>query len=66
MTTNILSDDVVEYQMQIHIFGNIPSPSEATFGLRKWQIGERKEAEVRQFVERNFYVDDGLLSLPAK
>lgn len=40
--------------------GTSPSPSIATRGLRK--SVECSDADVRYFVTRNFYVDDGLTS----
>ena len=43
------------------MFGNSASPALATLGLRRTV---RKAVEdVQQFVCRNFYVDDGLLSV---
>ena len=58
-------NSIVEYRMNVHIFGNGPSPAVATFGLRK-TANLRKETsrEVKEFVNRNFYVDDGLTSTP--
>lgn len=58
--------EVIEYRMKVHLFGNTSSPAVATFGLRKTaQIGEEQfGSDAREFVERNFYVDDGLKSLP--
>lgn len=51
--------------MCVHVFGNSPSPAVATYGLRRTaQIAEDKYgSDVRSFVERNFYVDDGLISM---
>nr|XP_020483745.2 uncharacterized protein LOC109978925 [Labrus bergylta] len=65
---NDLDGEVVEYRMRVHIFGNSPSPSVATYGLRRAAIEREREygARARQFVERNFYVDDGLVSLPSE
>ncbi|XP_048580423.1 uncharacterized protein LOC116604791 [Nematostella vectensis] len=56
---------IIEYRMNVHLFGNGPSPAVATFGLRATvNDGEEKCSEaVRQFVNRNFYVDDGLVSV---
>lgn len=56
----------VEYRMRVHVFGNSPSPAVATYGLRKAaQSGEGAYgSDVVSFVKRNFYVDDGLVSLP--
>jgi hypothetical protein len=52
--------------MKVHLFGNTSSPAVATFGLRKTaQVGEAQfGSDAREFVERDFYVDDGLKSLP--
>ena len=57
---------ITEYRMNVHLFGNGPSPAVATFGLRRTASdGEEKFGkEAAQFVHRNFYVDDGLASLP--
>ncbi|KAM4691875.1 uncharacterized protein WCC33_016681 [Rhinophrynus dorsalis] len=65
---NDVNDEVVDYRMKVHVFGNSPSPAVAIFGLRKTaQIGEQEfGSDARQFVERNFYVDDGLKSLPTE
>lgn len=61
---NDLSKDVVDYRMRVHVFGNSPSPAVAIFDLRK--AAEHQEVEygsdARHFVERDFYVDDGLRS----
>ena len=58
---------VIEYRMNVHLFGNGPSPAVATFGLRRTVThGEEGSIsqEVKNFVVRNFYVDDGLISTP--
>ncbi|XP_064461872.1 uncharacterized protein LOC135372079 [Ornithodoros turicata] len=60
--------EVVEYRMRVHVFGNSPSPAVATYGLRRTAIDGEEQfgTDVREFVEKNFYVDDGLTSLPAE
>ena len=65
---NNLDGDVVEYRMRVHVFGNSPSPSVATYGLRRAAIEGEGEygSKARLFVDRNFYVDDGLVSLPTE
>ncbi|XP_051816711.1 uncharacterized protein LOC127537707 [Acanthochromis polyacanthus] len=65
---NNLSKEVEEYRMRVHVFGNSPSPAVAIYCLRRAaQQGETKfGADTRQFVERHFYVDDGLISLPTE
>ncbi|XP_048734152.2 uncharacterized protein LOC125650167 [Ostrea edulis] len=55
-------DELIDYRMRVHVFGNTPSPAVATYGLRK--AVENGDRDVRDFVERNFYVDDGLVSVP--
>ena len=59
---------IVTYCMTVHVFGNKPSPAVAISGLRK--TGEEGEAEfgtdVRELIERNFYMDDLLKSLPTE
>lgn len=55
-------DILVEYRMRAHVFGNSPSPAIATYGIRK--TVENADEDVKDFVNRNFYVDDGLISLP--
>lgn len=63
---NDLSKKIVEYRMKVHVFGNAPSPAVAIYCMRK--AAEKGKAEygvdAQQFVERQFYVDDGLISLP--
>lgn len=62
---NDINKEVVEYRMRVHVFGNSPSPAVAVYGLRRAireTAQEYGEATVR-FVERHFYVDDGLISM---
>lgn len=54
-------DELIEYCMRVHVFGNAPSPVVAAYGLREAVRNGNKD--VRDFVERNFYVDDGLISI---
>lgn len=51
--------------MNVHLFGNGPSPAVATFGVRKTVADSKDEfeEEAMKFVHRNFY-EDGLVSLP--
>ncbi|KAM3938230.1 uncharacterized protein RB166_011994 [Leptodactylus fuscus] len=60
--------EMVEYRMRVHVFGNSPSPAVATYGLRRTaQEGESEYGiDARDFVEKDFYVDDGLKSLPTE
>ena len=48
--------------MRVHVFGNSHSPAIATYGLRQAaKFGQDTSSiDVEHFVERNFYVDDGL------
>lgn len=54
---------LIEYRIQVQVFGNSPSPTIATYGLRK--SVEHCDSDVREFVTTDFYVDDGLLSKPS-
>ncbi|XP_040197695.1 uncharacterized protein LOC120930586 [Rana temporaria] len=61
---NNINDQVIDYRMRVHVFGNSPSPAVATYGLRRTAQEGKKEfgSDTRQFIERDFYVDDGLKS----
>ncbi|KAK3108403.1 hypothetical protein FSP39_007296 [Pinctada imbricata] len=60
---NDVTQELIDYRMCVHIFGNSSSPAIATFGLRK--SVEDADSDVKDFVSRNFYVDDGLISVPS-
>ncbi|XP_021372002.1 uncharacterized protein LOC110462387 [Mizuhopecten yessoensis] len=51
---------LVDYRMTVHVFGNRPSPAVATYGMRRSVEGA--DPAVKDLVNNNFYVDDGLLS----
>ncbi|XP_062566273.1 uncharacterized protein LOC134228622 [Saccostrea cucullata] len=59
---NKFDEPLVEYQIKVHVFGNSPSPAVATYGLRL--TADEAEAQygsdMREFVHRNFHVDDAL------
>ncbi|XP_069109380.1 uncharacterized protein [Argopecten irradians] len=50
--------------MRAHVFGNSPSPAMANFGLKKSVEGQNVDQAVKELVNRNFYVDDALASVP--
>lgn len=53
------------YRMRVHLFRAASSPGCANYGLKYVAIrgrGHFNEASIR-FIERNFYVDDGLISV---
>ncbi|KAM3936841.1 uncharacterized protein RB166_001498 [Leptodactylus fuscus] len=58
--------EMIEYRMRVHVFGNSPSPAVATYGLRRTASDGESEfgKDARHFVEKDFYVDDALKSLP--
>ena len=58
---NDLDKELIDYRMRVHVFGNSPSPAVAIYGLHK--TGQLADSDVQNFVQRNFYVDDGLISL---
>ena len=58
--------DISEFRMKVHVFGDSPSTAIAAYGRGK-TASNRKEnhgCDARHYVERNFYVDDGLVILP--
>ncbi|XP_055487755.1 uncharacterized protein LOC129695020 [Leucoraja erinacea] len=54
--------------MRVHVFGNSPSPAVATYGLRRAANEEETTYgnDARKFIERDFYVDDGVKSFPTE
>ena len=54
-----------EFQMTVHLFGGISSPSCANFALKRTAEDNREnfDAETINTLERNFYVDDCLKSV---
>jgi hypothetical protein len=58
-------EEVIEYHMKVHLFGNTSTPAIATCTLRKTAlIGEPEHGlDAREFVEKDFYVDDSLRSV---
>ncbi|XP_048249047.1 uncharacterized protein LOC125378158 [Haliotis rufescens] len=62
---NDINQELVEYRMKVHVFGNSPSPAVATYGPRRSakSVVETYGKDVQLFVERDFYVDDGLTCL---
>jgi hypothetical protein len=59
-------EEVIEYRMKVHLFGNTSTPAIATCTLRKTALIGQPEygPDAREFVEKDFYVDDGLKSVP--
>lgn len=56
------------YRMKVHLFGAASSPGCANFGLKHLAAqgqGQYGEDTIR-FIQRNFYVDDGLASVPTE
>ena len=61
---NDKENEVIDYKMSVHVFGNTSSPAVATFGLRK-TADEGKDQfgdAANKFVHEDFYVDDGITS----
>ena len=56
---NDFNKDLITYRMTKHVFGNSPFPAVAIYGLRK--CSEFADPNVKDFVQRHFYVDDGLI-----
>lgn len=58
---------VVEYRMVVHLFGAVSSPGCANFGLKSAADNGEEEfgQDVADFIRNDFYMDDGLISLPS-
>lgn len=65
---NDVNNEIVEYRMKVHVFGNGPSPAVAIYRLRRAirEGAQEHGADTVKFVERHFYVDDGLVSVPTE
>ncbi|XP_028405229.1 uncharacterized protein LOC114527732 [Dendronephthya gigantea] len=61
---NDLSNEPAEYQMMVHLFGSVSSPTCANFALRQTadDNSEQFDNETVNTVKRNFYVDNCLKS----
>jgi len=57
---NDINQELIEFRMTVHVFGNTTSPAIATYALRK--TVEDSSPDVKNFVNEQFYVDDGLLA----
>lgn len=57
---NNRGQDLIEYRMTRHVFGNSPLSAVATFGLRNC-VAEADD-DKKNFVKMNCYVEDGLMS----
>ncbi|RLF66451.1 MAG: hypothetical protein DRN30_02085 [Thermoplasmata archaeon] len=53
------------YQMKVHLFGASSSPGCSNFALKKLAADHQEQlsSNVYRFISREFYVDDGLMSL---
>ena len=62
-----LDGPISEFRMNVHLFGAVSSPAVANFSLHKTAESGRAEFgdEAANFIRRNFYVDDGLTSVPS-
>ena len=56
------SQELVPYRSTCHIFGCISSPAVCAFGLKYCANHLPAEDEAREYLDKNFYVDDGLYS----
>lgn len=61
---NDINQSIVEYKMNVHLFGAVSSPGVANFGLMTTakEGSEKFGDQAREFLEQEFYVDDGLKS----
>ncbi|XP_078371358.1 uncharacterized protein LOC144655010 [Oculina patagonica] len=64
---NDLDKPPVEFRMKVHLFGAVSSPGCANFALKRTaeDFEETFGSEAAEFVRKDFYVDDGLKSVPS-
>ncbi|XP_067939956.1 uncharacterized protein [Watersipora subatra] len=59
------SGEIKQYRMTVHLFGATSSPAVATYGLQTLAESHKKTyPTASQFIQKNFYVDDGITSVP--
>lgn len=59
------SSALKDYRMNVHLFGAVSSPSCAIYGLQQLARDHAEEyPQASSFILENFYVDDGLISVP--
>ncbi len=60
--------EIIDYRMTAHVFVNSPSLAVAIYALRRAaELGEAERGtDAKNFVLRNFYVDDGITSVPTE
>lgn len=61
-------NEVVEYRMRVHIFGNSPSPAIAIYGLQRAakEMEQVYGSKTTESVEKHFYMDDAVLSFTSE
>ena len=63
------TNEVIEYRMKVHLFGagTCSSPGCVNFGLKRAADDGKEEfcEDTAEFIRRDFYVDDGLKSVPS-
>ena len=65
-TDGDLEKEPQEFRMTVHLFGAASSPGCANFALKHLARQHKIDYPLASaFVERNFYVDDGLVSVPS-
>ncbi|XP_051803238.1 uncharacterized protein LOC127533647 [Acanthochromis polyacanthus] len=58
------TSEPVEYRMRVHLFGATSSPGCANYGMKYLAIKNEKDyPAAADFIRKNFYVDDGLVSV---
>ena len=58
------TDEIIDHQMNVHLFGATSSPSCSIFGLKQLASDHSHDyPRASSFIHDNFYVDDGLISL---
>ena len=61
-----LANEPEEFRMTVHLFGAVSSPACANFALKRTADDNERDlgVEPANFLRKDFYVDDGLKSVP--
>ena len=60
-----LTEAPIDYRMTVHLFGATSSPGCANYALKFVADTDEPDGRAGQFIKKNFYVDDGLTSVPS-
>ncbi len=62
---NNVTKELIDYRIKVYVFGSSPLQAVVIYGLRRSnrEVAKEPGTDPINFVERHFYVDDGLCSV---